>query len=163
MPEAEELRSSDGRLVYTDKGWKSVLAGLFVLAFGVLCFWFARLRPGEENGWVPWVVGTFFSAVGLFTLFGRAKTVFDGRTRTWRDSWGFLFLNFSKRGAFSELDRIVVEESVSDAFTRYYVWAKGGRGIRLLPDIAHSKAEAERVAGELRTLLALLVTGTNDD
>lgn len=43
MPEAEGLRSSGGRLGYTDKGRKSVLAGLFVLGFGVLCFRLARL------------------------------------------------------------------------------------------------------------------------
>ena len=163
MPENQDLRSSDGCLVYTDKGWKSILGGLFLLAFGILCFWLARLRPGEENGWVPWVVGALFSGVGVFTVFGRAKTVFDGATRTWSDSWGILFLSFSQSGSFDKLDRIVVEESVIEGFTRYYIWVKGGRNIRLLPETTHSKAEAKRVAGDLRALLALPVKETSDD
>jgi len=144
-------------LVYTEKGVKSVLAGLLVLGFGALCFWLASLRPGEENGWVPWVVGGLFSAVGLFSVFGRARTVFDGRDRTWTDSWGFLFLRFTKRGSLEDLESIVVEESVTNGSSRYYVWVEGRRGIELLPETVQEADEAEHVAGELRQLLGLPV------
>lgn len=150
------------RLVFTDKGWKSALGGLLLLGFGLLCFRVARLRPGEENGWVPWVVGAFFASVGLFTVFGRTRTVFDGATRTWTDSWGFLFLNFSKSGSFDQLDRVSVEESVTDGFTRYYIWVKGGRNIRLLPETTHSKEEADRIAAALRALIAPRDEGAGD-
>lgn len=76
------MNVSGNRLVYTEKGWKSILAGLFALAFGAACFWMATLRPGEGNGWVPYVVGAFFAGIGLFTVFGRAKIVFDANART---------------------------------------------------------------------------------
>jgi hypothetical protein len=49
------MRGAQDRLVYTEKGWKSILTGLLLVAFGAACFWLARLRPGEENGWVPYV------------------------------------------------------------------------------------------------------------
>lgn len=57
----------------------------------------------------------------------------------------------------------MVEESISDGFTRYYIWVKGGRNIRLLPETTHSRAEVKRVAGDLRALLALPVKETRDD
>lgn len=157
------MTAAQDRLVYTEKGWKSTLAGLLLLAFGAACFWLARLRPGEENGWVPYVVGAMFSAVGLFSAFGRAKTVFDGESRTWTDSWGFLFLNFSKQGSFDDLERIVVEESISDGFSRYYIWVKGRRGVKMLPESTQTRAEADRVSGELHALLGLPVEATSDE
>ncbi len=150
------------RLVYAEKGWKSGLAGLLLTAFGVLCFWLAMQRPGEENGWVPWVVGAMFSAVGLFTLFGRAKTVFDGRSRTWSESWGFLFVEFRKRGWFDDLTEIVIEESYVDGFSRYYVWVKGKRSLRLLPEITATEDEANRVVADLAAVLHLPVKVQRD-
>jgi hypothetical protein len=133
--------------------------GLLVLGFGALCFWLAWSRPGEKNAWVPWIVGTLFSSLGLFSTLGRSKVVFDGGDRTWTDSWGFLFLNFRKRGSFDKLDRVVVEESVSNGFTRYYIWVKGGRGIRLLTEIASTRDEAERISAELSGLIGIPVRG----
>lgn len=145
-------------LVFTTRGAWVYAGGAVGLLLGGGACWLALARPGGENAWVPWVVGVFFSGLGLFTLLSRSRVVFDPASRRWRDSWGILFLEFSDEGSFDRLEKIRIEESegTRGSITRY-VSVVGSPNVELIVDIAEDDREADRIAEELRAVLELPV------
>lgn len=146
------------RLVFASKAIVSCITGSLALLFGLGCFYAATLRPGEPNGWVPWVVGAMFTGLGLFTLLSRTRVVFDITTRRWLDSWGILWFEFSQRGSFDQLEKIRIEESSgSRGSVTHYVWVLGRPKVRIIVEVARDSAAASRIADELSSALDLPV------
>ncbi|GAB4364737.1 MAG: hypothetical protein Kow0060_21910 [Methylohalobius crimeensis] len=143
-------------LKFDTKGAWTYFGGIGALVFGCLTLWLVVYRPGEENGWVPWVVGTFFTGLGLFTLMSRSRVVFDPVSRRWRDSFGFLCFEFSDAGSFSQLNKIQIEESegTHGVITRY-IYVIGRPKIQLMIDIANDSEEAHHIAKQLQSVLDL--------
>ena len=143
-------------LVFTTKGIWSWVSGLAGLAIGAGVIWLALQRPGEENAWVPWVVGVLFGTVGLFELLSRSRVVFDPSTGRWSDRWGILIFEFKTEGTFDQLQRVWIEasERKHGQFT-YYVWVLGDPDVRILADLTMVASEADEIARRLREMLDL--------
>jgi hypothetical protein len=148
--------AGDEALVFTTKGCWSWVSGIGAVAIGAGVIWFALQRPGEENAWVPWVVGLAFAAVGLFELLSRSRVIFDPTTRRWSDRWGALFFEFKTEGTFEQLRRVRVEASERrHGQFSYYVWVHGDPDVRILADLTMIPSEADETARRLREMLDL--------
>ena len=145
-------------LKFDIKGAWIYFGGVGALAFGCLALWLGTSRPGEKNGWVPWVVGMFFTSLGLFTLLTCSRVVFDTVSRRGRENFGFLCFEFSDAGSFSQLGTIKIEESegTRGAITRY-IYVIGRPQIQVMIDIANDSDESNRIAEQLQSVLDLLI------
>lgn len=143
-------------LKFETRGAWTYAGGMGALSLGLVALWLGAYRPGQENGWVPWVVGAFFTGLGMFTLLGRSRVVFDPVSRRWRESFGLLFFEFSHEGSFSQLEKIRIEESegTRGSITRY-VHVIGRPKIDLIVDIAVDSDDADRIVKQLQSVLDL--------
>lgn len=144
------------------------------LLFGVGAFWLATAHPGEENGWVPWMVGSMFSSGGLYALLGRRRVVFDPVSRRWSERWGIPFLEFSDSGSFDQVRKIRLEQSresdwvdsdeaMSEAEQKkaeflnhsgvFYIWVIGRSGMKVLAESTYYPEKAEAVIRQLQEML----------
>lgn len=156
MPNSCKPTAEDGPLVFTCKRVWSYVSGVLGLAVGAGCLWLVTRFHSEENAWIPWAIGGFFTLIGLFELLSRARIVFDPATKKWSDRWGVFCFEFHTEGTFSQLEKIRIEKSEwRHGFATYYVWVLGKPSVRILVDSTLDAKKAARLSEHLSAVLEL--------